>query len=204
MFVAGTGDEHCTFHARPAVAADLDRLTATLAAAFENDPLWTWAFPGADKLDAWWGFLIQSALRYPSVWIAGDCEAVSVWIPPGASELTDAEQERVEPLLRELLGSRAPQVIQLLERFEESHPTGTPHYYLSLFGTHPAHRGHGIGMRLLAKNLGRIDDEAMPAYLESSNPANDRRYECVGFERLGSFSTPDGSHSVSMMWREPR
>jgi GNAT superfamily N-acetyltransferase len=202
--VAGAGEEDRTFHAHPAVAADLDRLTVVLAAAFGNDPLWTWAFPGGEKLDAWWRFLVQSALRYRSVWVAGDYEAVSVWIPPGGSELTDAEEQRVEPLLRELLGSRASQVIQLLERFEESHPTGTPHYYLSLFGTDPAHRGHGIGMRLLAENLARIDDEAMPAYLESSNPANDRRYEGVGFERVGSFSTPDGSRTVSMMWREPR
>ncbi len=44
----------------------------------------------------------------------------------------------------------------------------------------------------------------MPAYLESSNPANDRRYEALGFKRIGAFSTPDGQHSVSTMWREPR
>jgi GNAT superfamily N-acetyltransferase len=95
-------------------------------------------------------------------------------------------------------------VIELLERFEESHPKGAPHYYLSLFGTDPAHRGHGVGMRLLVETLERIDREAMPAYLESSNPVNDERYERVGFERIGSFATPDGSHTVSMMWREPR
>ncbi len=44
----------------------------------------------------------------------------------------------------------------------------------------------------------------MPAYLESSNPANNARYERVGFERIGSFSTPDGSQTVATMWREPR
>jgi hypothetical protein len=43
----------------------------------------------------------------------------------------------------------------------------------------------------------------MPAYLESTNPANDRRYEGVGFERVGEFSTPDGQHMVSTMWRGP-
>ena len=59
-------------------------------------------------------------------------------------------------------------------------------------------------MELLAANLARIDDEGLPAYLESSNPANDERYERVGFERVGEFSTPDGSHTVVTMWREPR
>jgi GNAT superfamily N-acetyltransferase len=202
--VPGPDDEHVAVPARKAVSADLDRVAATLGAAFASDPLWTWAFPGGDKLDVWWRFLVQSALRYPCVWLAGDYEAVSVWIPPGASELTDAEEERVGPLLEELIGPRAHDVMDVLERFEESHPRDRPHYYLSLLGTHPEQRGHGVGMRLLAENLAQIDEQAMPAYLESSNPANDRRYEGVGFERIGSFTTPDASHTVSTMWREPR
>jgi GNAT superfamily N-acetyltransferase len=136
--------------------------------------------------------------------VAGDYAAVTVWIPPGESELTDAEEQQVQPLLRQLLGSRATHVVQLLERFDEAHPKDVPHYYLSLFGTHPLQRGRGVGMRLLAENLTRIDEQGMPAYLESSNPANIARYERVGFERRTSFSTPDGSRTVATMWREPR
>lgn len=202
--MAAAGDEHGTLSTRVAVMDDLEGLTATLWAAFANDPLWTWAFPGAEKLDVWWRFLVRSALRHPSVWVAGDFDAVAVWIPPSASELTDAEEEQVAPLLRELLASRADQVLQLLERFGQSHPKEVPHYYLSLFGTHPRQRGRGVGMRLLAENLARIDDEGMPAYLESSNPANNARYERVGFRQIGSFSTPDELHTVATMWREPR
>jgi GNAT superfamily N-acetyltransferase len=202
--VSEASDEHSIVPARVADEGDLDRVTATLWAAFENDPLWSWAFPGGDQLDVWWRFLVQNALRYPWVWVLGDYDAASVWIPPGGSELSDADEGRVEPLLQGLLGARADQVMDLLERFEASHPRGEPHYYLGLLGTHPARRGHGVGMRLLADNLARIDDEAMPAYLESSNPANVERYERVGFERVGSFSTPDGSHAVATMWRDPR
>lgn len=202
--MAAAGDEHGTPRIRSAVADDLDGLTATLWAAFASDPLWTWAFPGAEKLDIWWRFLVRSALRHPSVWVAGDYDAVTVWIPPASSELTDAEEEQVAPLLQELLGSRAPEVVQLLERFDASHPKGVPHYYLSLFGTHPLQRGRGVGMRLLGENLARIDEQEMPAYLESSNPANNARYERVGFQQIGSFSTPDGSQTVATMWREPR
>jgi len=44
----------------------------------------------------------------------------------------------------------------------------------------------------------------MPAYLESSNPDNDKRYERVGFRRVGEFATPDGSRKVATMWREAR
>lgn len=187
-----------------AVADDLARLTATVSAAFSNDPLWSWAFPGGTKLDLSWRFLIHGALRYPFVSVLGDFAAVSVWIPPGTSELSEADEQRVEPLLRELLAERAERVLELLERFAEAHAKAPPHYYLSLLATHPAHRGHGLGMRLLAENLARIDEQSMPAYLESSNPANVHRYERLGFEQIGSFSTPDDSHTVATMWREPR
>jgi hypothetical protein len=57
---------------------------------------------------------------------------------------------------------------------------------------------------LLADNLAEIDSEAMPAYLESSNPENDPRYERLGFVRVGEFERPDGRLTCSTMWREPR
>jgi GNAT superfamily N-acetyltransferase len=80
-----------------------------------------------------------------------------------------------------------------------AHPR-QPHYYLSLFGTHSDHRGKGLGMRLLAENLSRIDSEGMPAYLESSNPANLKRYESVGFAERDELVAPSGA-VVTTMWR---
>jgi GNAT superfamily N-acetyltransferase len=148
--------------ARIATTSDLDGLTATLTAAFEHDPLWSWAFPDPTDLAVWWQFNIGSALRYPWVWISGDYAAASVWIPPDGTELTDEEEARVEPVLRDLIGPRAPEVIELVRRFDVSHPEGPPHYYLSLLGVHPEHRGEGLGMALLAENLQRMDAEACP------------------------------------------
>ena len=81
--------------------------------------------------------------------------------------------------------------MELLERFEAAHhPRDEPHYFLSLLGTHPAHAGRGLGMALLAENLQRIDSEHMPAYLESSNPGDNHRYERYGFVELGTFYPP--------------
>jgi GNAT superfamily N-acetyltransferase len=187
---------------RVATTWDLDGLTETLSAAFETDPLWSWAFPERDDLAVWWRFLIGSALRYPWVWITGEYAAASVWIPPDGDELTAEEEERIEPLLADLAGSRASEILELLERFEASHPREQPHYYLSLLGTHPDHRGSGLGMALLADNLARTDAEGVPAYLESSNPRNNKRYERLGFRQMGEFMTPAGEHTVATMWRE--
>jgi ribosomal protein S18 acetylase RimI-like enzyme len=188
---------------RTAEPADLDGLTALLTEAFKHDPLWRWAFAEDEGLATWWRFYIESALRYPCIWIAGDFAAAAVWIPPGGVELTDDEEQRVEPLLRKLVGPRAPQVMELLERFEAAHPRDEPHYYLSLLGTAERHRGRGLGMALLAENLRRIDGQGKPAYLESSNPANNRRYERMAFHRTGEFKTPDDTRTVATMWREP-
>jgi GNAT superfamily N-acetyltransferase len=188
---------------RVASEHDLDGITATLTAAFGADPLWSWAFPHKG-LAEFWRLFVSSALRYPWVWVAGDYAAASVWIPPGGIELTAAEEASLAPRLDELVGSRASEVLSLFERLDHTHPDEPPHYYLSLLGTHPDHRGKGLGMALLADNLAKIDSEKMPAYLESSNPENDPRYERLGFVRVGEFERPDGQLTCSTMWREPR
>jgi ribosomal protein S18 acetylase RimI-like enzyme len=110
----------------------------------------------------------------------------------------------MEPLVRDLIGERAAPVMELVERFEASHPKEQPHYYLTLLGTHPQYRGRGIGMALLSENLASIDSEGAAAYLESTNPANNRRYERLGFKRMGEFTTPRGERTVTTMWRVAR
>jgi hypothetical protein len=59
-------------------------------------------------------------------------------------------------------------------------------------------------MALLKENLARIDAEHMPAYLESSNPANNHRYESVGFVSVVSFWAPGDGPVVTGMWRKSR
>ncbi|MFX8063463.1 hypothetical protein ABTK67_19065, partial [Acinetobacter baumannii] len=66
------------------------------------------------------------------------------------------------------------------------------------------HRGHGMGMGLLAANLAQIDAAGYPAYLESSNRVNDERYERLGFVKVGEFSAPHGGPTLYCMWREAR
>ena len=126
-----------------------------------------------------------------------------MWIPPGKTELSADAEADVEPLLSRLLHGHQQGALDLLAEFDRAHPTDRPHYYLSLLGTHPDHRGRGIGMALLALTLELIDKEHAAAYLESSNPANNARYESVGFRQIGAFAA-SGGPSVATMWREPR
>lgn len=193
---------------RVATAADAESIVATLTGAFDADPLWRWAFPDPDRrarqFETWFGLFVESALPNGWVWISGTGEATSVWTPPGKTELSAEAKAKVEPFLIGELGAHAEPVLQVMERFESASPDDRSFYYLSFLGTHPEHRGRGIGMKLLEANLARVDAEGMPAYLESSNPANDARYERLGFEPRSGFETPDGRHAVTTMWREAR
>ena len=192
---------------RRVTAARADEVIELFSLAFYDDPTWSWAFPNPgtriENHRAWWGLHMHSALPHGWVWVTEDEGAASLWIPPGEPELSADDEARVEPLLRNLLGPHAENVLTLLDRFDSNHPREEPHYYLSLLGTHPDHRGQGKGMGLLTANLSRIDAQGMPAYLESSNRANDHRYERLGFVQVGEFAAPGGEPTVACMWRDP-
>jgi len=187
---------------------EAERVTELFTLAFYEDPLWSWAFPDPDKRmeqhRAWWGLYMHSAVPHEWVWATENGDAAALWIPPGTPELSDEDEAKAEPLIRDLLGSHADNVLKLIDSFESHHPSQRRHYYLSLLATHPDHRGQGKGMGLLAANLTLIDEQGMPAYLESSNRANDHRYERLGFAQVGEFAAPGGEPTVACMWREPR
>ena len=189
---------------RAATASDVQSVTNTLTEAFADDPVWSWAFPDRDQLQVWWRFWIAAAVPQGWLRVTSNIEAAALWIPPGGHECAPEDEAHVEPLARALVGKRADEILETLDRFEINHPRDVPHCYLSLLGTASAHRGRGLGMALLAENLERIDDQRFAAYLESSNPANLERYQQVGFEPVGEFTLPQGDVTVTTMWRQPR
>jgi GNAT superfamily N-acetyltransferase len=195
--------------ARLAVPADSAAMTETIATAFFNDPLWSWAFADerarAVQFRVWWRVFVDSCFRNEFTWVTRNCESVAIWSPPGTDELTaDDEEELVRLVVEFIGGDHGNEVLEVLARFEEAHPHDVPHYYLSIVGTHDDHRGHGTGEALLAENLKLVDAEHMPAYLESSNPLNLKRYMRLGFEPIGEIVVPDGRPAVTTMWRPER
>ncbi len=187
------------------VAADLaeaERVLDVISSAFGADPTWSWAFPDLSARRRFMRLFIHGALRFPCVFRTASFESVAVWIPPGENEFSDEQQPGIPDLLAELVGTRAVDVAELLRRFGEAHPQKEPHYYLSLLGIHQEHRGRGLGMALLKENLTRVDAQRMPAYLESTNPVNNQRYQSLGFKPISSFQAPRNGPTVTGMWRE--
>jgi GNAT superfamily N-acetyltransferase len=187
---------------------DVDDVVRILVGAFAEDPAWSWAFPDpmrrAGEHTRLWRLLVDGALRYPWVWLAPGGTATSVWIPPGGTDLSPEQEAQLEEMLVDLLGPGAGRVLAAFEAFERAHPRDAPHYFLTLLGTAPEHRGKGHGLALLAANLRLVDEAGLPAYLEASNVANVPLYERYGFVVHGGFVLPGGGPEVVTMWRDPR
>lgn len=190
---------------RRATTRDADAITDLMARVFALDPLWGPALARPDgathHLRSYWDIYTAGALRFPCSGVAGEHDAVTVWIPPGEDELTAEQFEQVLALLRAELPSSYDDLLELFDRFEAAHPHDEPHYYLSLFATRPESRGRGIGMALLRADLAAYDAEGVPTYLESSNPGNDARYAGVGYRPVGRFEHPSTGAVVTIMWR---
>ena len=86
---------------RLATRADLLAVTETISLAFHDDPTWSWAFPDPlrrqEQYAVFWRFIIAGALRYPWVLMTQGCEAASVWIPPGGTEIAPEDDAQVLP-----------------------------------------------------------------------------------------------------------
>jgi GNAT superfamily N-acetyltransferase len=192
--------------ARAATTADIDVITRTIRDAFADDPVWGPALRRSDgtplDLDAYWRLFVEGALRFGTARMATDGGAVSMWLPPGTAELSDEQLAALDVLIRrDLDGPALTDLERLYARFEASREGRPDHYYLSLLAAHPDFRGQGRGQVLLAEDLALWDAAGVPAYLESTNSANDHRYVRAGFRPDGGFQAVRDDTWISAMWR---
>ncbi|MFF2372296.1 GNAT family N-acetyltransferase [Agromyces sp. NPDC058110] len=193
---------------RRATEADVPAIAETLALAFADDPVWGPILRGPDgtrdHLVPFWTPFVEGALPHDRVWVVDDGASVAVWLPAGVDEMSEAQSARVRAIVEETLDARQVAAFdEIMLRFDANHPhDAPPHVYLSLLATHPSRRGEGLAQQLLARNLGEFASLGLAAYLESTNPANDRRYERAGFRVVGGFASPlDEASPITTMWR---
>jgi ribosomal protein S18 acetylase RimI-like enzyme len=177
------------------------RAYATLVLAFGADPAERWLYPDPQQyLTHFPRFLAAfggRAFDEKTAWRLHDVSSAALWLPPGAEPDGDAI---VAVLTESVAADKHDDLFSTLEQMDATHPT-YPHWYLPWFGVDPALQGQGVGRVLMAHCLAIVDDDHLPAYLESPNPRNISFYERHGFEVV--TRTQAGSAPVITMMLRP-
>lgn len=124
-----------------------DGLARTLAAAFADDPGWSFVLPFADRERRQRAFF-ESELAHLTperrdVWVAGDGAAAAVWAPPGLWRAPARTVMRQTPAMTRVFGRRLLIGLRYLARAEHQHPRKPEHWYLHYLGTEPQSQGRG-------------------------------------------------------------
>lgn len=143
--------------------------------------------------------------RHAEVHLTADGSGSAIWLrPPGHFKQPMLEQLRLLPRLVALTGARTPQILSFMMATEKQHPTDRDHWYLMALAVRRGEQGKGVGSALLSFGLRRVDEEGLPAYLESSNPRNIGLYERHEFRVTRRLDLQGGAPVATAMWREPR
>ena len=148
-------------------------------------------------------FLKQLYVPDGNSYTVGEAEGGALWLSPGAYPPGPWQQLRMLPGFAHVFGVRAlPRAMRDLGQMESIHPKRVPHWYLGFLGIEPSKQGRGLGSALMQPVLERCDADRLPAYLETSNPANLPLYQRHGFEVIAECDIGDGPHIWGML-REP-
>jgi GNAT superfamily N-acetyltransferase len=195
------GGDSASIHPRKAEEADVPTLANLLAAAFFDDPVFSWCFPDPAPrkriLPAAFRVFIDACRAADELYTTEGHVAGAVCVSPGF-EPDEAELAALE----EVAGEYAPRAGELSELMNAGHPH-EPHYYLFFLATRPDLQSRGIGSAILERLLEPCDRGGIPAYLDATSEHNRRLYLRHGFEVTEEVPLPSGP-SFWRMWREPR
>lgn len=184
--------------------ANHDKVIQTITVGFLADPMCRWVWPDAGThLETMPKFVAAfggKAFDQGSAYIANNCRAAALWLPPGV----DPDGDTVEALFEATV---APEILEdlgtVFAQMDEYHPNDQPCWYLPLIAADPAYMAKGFGAALMKHALLRCDEEGLIAYLESTNPRNVSLFQRHGFEVVGRIQA--GSSPVLYpMIREAR
>ncbi len=193
---------------RRGTAADRRQVARVLAAAFADDPVFTYLFPPATsrrqgRLQRMFDLEAGRSEHRGGTWVAGEGAGATVWFPPGRWTSTTWEDVRDGPSWVRLFGRQMRLGQKARAVMEEHHRQLPDHWYLLYAGVEPSRQGQGIGSALLRPVLEECDRTGAPAYLEASCGRNRGLYARHGFVERDPLPLPDGGPTMFPMWREP-
>lgn len=185
---------------------DVERLSATLARAFQNEEACSFIFPDPHVrvrgLRKMFRVIVRADMTAGASFETVGGEAVTLWRAPGKA--TGSRTEFLSSLLpfTLALGRGIGRGLEVSGLIEHHHPA-MPFWYLHFAGCHPAHQGKGLGGAAIRAGLARADADQLPAYLETATERNLGLYRNLGFEIIENWHVPNGPEFWGML-RAPR
>jgi GNAT superfamily N-acetyltransferase len=191
---------------RKATSTDTASVSAALAAAFQDDPVFRWIAPDDDRRAVmnreFFDLVVDVLAPQDDTWTTtGSPTGAALWVPYGHPAMSEERGEQFLAELVELCGPYANRMTQVVALLDDHHPH-EPHEYLWFLGVVPAAQGRGIGSGLMAPVLERADRAGLPAYLEATSPRSKVLYERHGF-RATEAITIAGAPPIWPMHRPP-
>ena len=198
----------------PIRAEEIPVAAAVMARAFAESPRFRFLVPSAAQRPAklrWHsGAAIRACLLSGGVVhvvrskAGGAVEGLAIWDSPGQcghSAVTLVRSGLWAAPVR--LGIPAYRRRRSLGRLLSSLDAPQPCWYLNAIGVEPSEQGTGLGTALLRFMLRRVDEDALPSFLDTSVPDNLGYYERFGFRVTAESALPNGIPLWGMT-RQPR
>lgn len=141
------------------------------------------------------------------LWVADDFSVAAMWVPPARADLKQPmlQELKMIPTLVTYAGLSGLSRLNAFRKVaDENHPKSQPHFYLMAIGVDPRFQGQGLGGAMLGATLSKIDEQKLPAYLESSSPKNVPLYQRHGFKVTKELRARDDAPPIWGMWRPAR
>lgn len=193
---------------------DVGPAAATLARAFEADPIWSKVFEGipAQKMAVWFQGPVLYGRKFGHVYATSELlEGIAAVVPGEYSVMNMRRMMRSGSMrlgmrMGSQLMTRAPRMMRMfapLEADRKEHMGGREYVYVMIVGVDPEHQGKGFGSKLLRALIEESDRTGVPLYLETETEANRRMYEHLGFSLLREIVVPVVDLPMWEMLREP-
>jgi len=190
-------------------AAERREAAQMLASAFDDSPLFRWAFPRAASrqriLLTLFALVVDDALRWGGVEVAYNHQLVGllIWYPPGRYPMSAGRILRHLPDYLRMVAASPLGILRLFRTqttFNRCRPK-QPHCHGYFLAGRP---GSHVGPSLLRCLFNNVDAKNWPIYLETQDPRAARLYGRVGFTMVrDGFETVSGGPLTWTMWREP-
>ena len=192
--------------------ADIKPAARVLTESFQQYPLLVQKYPDESQRDkaAYYFFLVivGYGIRWGEVYAASPrMEGIAVWYR------SEHFPMRFRKILRSVPSSvllcfpwsgvgRMQEAADFVEaRHQLTAPTA--HWFLDTVGVLPQYQGKDYGGKLIRAMLVRTDRERLPAYLDTMDEADVRRYEHFGFRVVDKSAVPKTNLTNWSMLRDP-